>query len=92
MSPGHGSPAVRRKHGDVTHRFALKTQYPVGPFNFSGKDLPMDEHKIIAAILTLAASARENRGSSVEVGKENWRKVIKDYELILQDLKAVQVP
>jgi hypothetical protein len=36
----------------------------------------MNENKILAAILAIATSARESRGSSPEVGKENWRKAI----------------
>ena len=40
----------------------------------------MNENRIIAAILTIATSARESRGSSAEVGKENWRKAIKDQQ------------
>jgi hypothetical protein len=46
----------------------------------------MNENKIIAAILTMAASAREPRAPSQEVGKEYWRKVIKDYEHILAEI------
>lgn len=47
----------------------------------------MNENKIIAAILTIATSARESRGTSEEVGKENWRRVIKHYEQILAELQ-----
>ena len=46
----------------------------------------MNENKIIAAILTIATSARELRDSSAEMGTENWRKAIKDYERILTEL------
>ena len=46
----------------------------------------MNENKIIAAILTIATSARAVRGSSAEMGTENWRKAIKDYEQILAEL------
>jgi hypothetical protein len=34
----------------------------------------VNENKIIAAILTIATSARELRDSSAESGTENWRK------------------
>jgi hypothetical protein len=50
----------------------------------------MNETKVLAAILTIAASAREPRTSSQEVGKEHWRKAIKDYEQILSDLEDKQ--
>jgi hypothetical protein len=43
--------------------------------------------KLIAAILTIAASARDARNTSQEVGKEHWRRVIKDYQAILDELK-----
>ena len=46
----------------------------------------MNENKIIAAILTIATSAREPRDSSAEMGIENWRKAIKDYERILAEV------
>jgi hypothetical protein len=46
----------------------------------------MNENKIIAAILTIATSARDVRTTSQEVGKELWRRVIKDYEQILAEL------
>lgn len=46
----------------------------------------MNENKIIAAILTIATSARESRGTSEEAGKENWRTVIQHYEQILAAL------
>ena len=46
----------------------------------------MNESKIIAAILTIAVSARETRGPSVEASMANWRNVIKDYERILAKL------
>ena len=46
----------------------------------------MNENKILAAILTIATSARESRGSSVEAGKENWRRAINDYKKILAEL------
>ena len=46
----------------------------------------MNENKIIAAILTIATSARELRDSSAEMGTENWRKALKDYERILAEL------
>jgi hypothetical protein len=46
----------------------------------------MNENKIIAAILTIATSARAVRGSSADRGTENWRKAIKDYEQILAEL------
>ena len=48
----------------------------------------MNENRIIAAILTMAASAREPRTPSQEAGKEYWRKVIKDYEQILAELST----
>ena len=48
----------------------------------------MNENKILAAILTIATSARESSGSSAEVGKENWRKAIKDYQQILSELEG----
>jgi len=47
----------------------------------------MDETKLLAAILTVASSARESRTTAAEIGKEHWRKVIKDYEQILTALK-----
>lgn len=50
----------------------------------------MNETKVLAAILTIAASAREPRNSSQEVGKEHWRRAIKDYEQILADLEHKQ--
>jgi len=46
----------------------------------------MNENKTLAAILTIATSARESRGSSAELGKENWRRAINDYERILAEL------
>ena len=46
----------------------------------------MNENKILAAILTIAVSARASRASSVEAGEESWRGVIKDYERILVEL------
>jgi hypothetical protein len=46
----------------------------------------MNENKIIAAILTIATSARAVRGPSAEKGTENWRKAIDDYEQILGEL------
>ena len=46
----------------------------------------MNESKILAAILTIAVSARASRASSVKVDEENWRGVIKDYERILAEL------
>ena len=46
----------------------------------------MNENKILAAILTIATSARETRGSYAEAGKENWRKAIKDNHQILTEL------
>ena len=46
----------------------------------------MNENKILAAILTIAVSARASRAASMEMGKENWRGVIKDYERILAEL------
>ena len=46
----------------------------------------MNENKIIAAILTIATSARAVRGPSAEKGTENWREVINDYEQILAEL------
>lgn len=46
----------------------------------------MNENKIIAAILTIATSATEVRGSSEEAGTENWRRAIKSYEQILAEL------
>jgi hypothetical protein len=46
----------------------------------------MNENKIIAAILTMATSARELRDSSEEKGTENWRKAIQDYKRILAEL------
>jgi hypothetical protein len=47
----------------------------------------MNENKIIAAILTIGTTARELRDSSLEVGTENWRKALKDYERILAELE-----
>ncbi len=47
----------------------------------------MDETKILAAILTIASSARDSRTTAQEIGKEHWRKVIKEYEQILTALK-----
>jgi hypothetical protein len=52
----------------------------------AGARMHVNENKIIAAILTIATSARESRGSSEELGKENWRRVIKHYEQILAEL------
>ena len=46
----------------------------------------MNENKIIAAILTIATSARELRDSSAEMGKEKWRRAIEDYKQILAEL------
>lgn len=46
----------------------------------------VNENKILAAILTIAVSARASRAGSAEVGKENWRGVIKDYGRILAEL------
>jgi hypothetical protein len=50
----------------------------------------VNEDKIIAAILMIATSAREPRDSSAEMGIENWRKAIKDYERILAESKNVE--
>lgn len=47
----------------------------------------MDEIKVLAAILTVAASASDTRSTSSEVGKENWRKVMKNYDEILATLE-----
>ena len=47
----------------------------------------MNETKILAAILTIAASAREQRARAIEAGKEHWHKVIEDYERILATLQ-----
>jgi hypothetical protein len=47
----------------------------------------MNENKIIAAILTIATSAREIRDSAAEKGTENWRQAIKDYRRILDELE-----
>ena len=46
----------------------------------------MNENKILAAILTIAVSARASRASTVGAGEESWRGVIKDYERILAEL------
>jgi hypothetical protein len=46
----------------------------------------VNESKIIAAILAIATSPAELRDSSAEMGIENWRKAIKDYERILAEL------
>jgi hypothetical protein len=46
----------------------------------------MNETKVLAAILTIATSARDARGTSQEVGKEHWRRVIKDYNQIFEAL------
>ena len=46
----------------------------------------MNENKILAAILTIATSARESRGSSEQAGKENWRTAIDHYQKILAEL------
>jgi len=46
----------------------------------------VNENKIIAAILTIATSARELRDSSAEKGTKNWRKAIQDYKRILTEL------
>ncbi len=51
----------------------------------------MNESKIIAVILTTATSARAVRSSSAEMGTENWRKAIKDYEQILAELDGDSV-
>ena len=50
----------------------------------------MNETKVLAAILTIAASAREPRNSSQEIGKEHWNKVIKVYDQILAALEQKQ--
>ena len=50
----------------------------------------MNETKVLAAILTIAASARDTRSTSSEVGKENWRKVIQSYDEILAALEQKQ--
>jgi hypothetical protein len=47
----------------------------------------MNENRIIAAILTIATSARAIRDSSAEKGAENWRKAMNDYEQILAELE-----
>jgi len=46
----------------------------------------VNENKILAAILTIAVSARASRASSAGAGEESWRGVIKDYERILAEL------
>jgi len=46
----------------------------------------VNENNIIAAILTIATSARELRDSCGEMGTENWRRAIKDHEQILAEL------
>jgi len=52
----------------------------------------MNETKVLAAILTIAASTREPRNITAEAGKgrEHWRKVIEDYEQILAVLNQKQ--
>lgn len=45
----------------------------------------MNETKILAAILTIAASAREERRHD-DIGKTHWSKVIEDYKRILKRL------
>jgi hypothetical protein len=50
----------------------------------------MNETKVLAAILTIAASASDTRSTSSEVGKESWRKVIKTYDEILATLEQKQ--
>jgi hypothetical protein len=51
----------------------------------------VNENKIIAAILTIATSARELRDTSADAGMENWRKAMKDYEKILAELERHSV-
>jgi hypothetical protein len=51
----------------------------------------MNENKIITLILTIATNARAVRGSPAEMGTENWRKAIKDYEQILAELDRALV-
>ena len=51
----------------------------------------MNENKIIAAILTIATSAKESRGAPEKAGKENWRTVIKHDERILAELDRSSV-
>jgi len=51
----------------------------------------MNENKIVAAILAIAVCAREPRTPSVEVGKENWRKVLQLYEKLLLALNEKKV-
>jgi hypothetical protein len=46
-----------------------------------------ERNKSIAAILTIATSARESRGTSEEIGKEKWRRVIQHYHQILAELE-----
>ena len=65
-----------RSGPDLAHRFRAQAV----------DEGSMNENKIIAAILTIATSARELRDSSGEVGTENWRKAIKDYKRILAEL------
>ena len=50
----------------------------------------MDQNKIIAAILTIAASARDARTASKKTGKEPWQRVVKDYDEILSVLNKRQ--
>ena len=46
----------------------------------------MNETKVLAAILTIAANAKEPRVRDAQVGKEAWRKVVEEYKLILMEL------
>lgn len=46
----------------------------------------MNENKIIAALLTMAVNARRERSTSKQVGREDWRLVLDDYNTFLRAL------
>jgi len=46
----------------------------------------MNENKIIAALLAMAVNARRERSTSKQVGCEDWRLVLDDYNTFLRAL------
>jgi hypothetical protein len=46
----------------------------------------VNENKVIAALLTMAVNARRERTTSKQVGREDWRLVLDDYNTFLRAL------
>lgn len=43
----------------------------------------MNENRLLAAILTVALNSKRPRAISRELGQEDWRQVMQDYERFL---------